>query len=188
MSASELAAPFSPSDGELIVRVGRGDRDAFGVLHARFARPIQRLAFMRLGDRGRAEDAVQETFAKVWRGAGTYRPERGAGGAWLYAVARNTITNQLRAPRELVGEVVDAATDEPGPAESAESEWTKARLQRALEALPGHEQELIRLAYWSGLSQAEIASRLGIPLGTVKTRNRRALMRLAEILDGEEIQ
>ena len=111
------------SDGELIQRTGEGDRAAFDTLYRRYARPVFGLALRRLGDRGRAEDAVQETFVSIWRSASTYKPER--------------------------------------------------------------EREVIALAYWSDLSQSEVAARLGIPLGTVKTRTRSALMHLAEILEGE---
>src|ERR1051325_105409 len=73
------------SDGELIQLVVAGARGAFELLYRRCARPVLGLALRRLGDRGRAEDAVQETFAAVWRSARTYRPERGAGAPWLYA-------------------------------------------------------------------------------------------------------
>src|SRR5512135_915033 len=84
------------SDGELIVRSADGDRGAFEVLYHRYARPVFGLALRRLGDRMRAEDAVQETFAAVWRSARTYKPDRGAGAPWLYAVARNAIVDRSR--------------------------------------------------------------------------------------------
>src|SRR6188474_2285482 len=84
------------TDGDLIARVGEGDRDAFEQLYRRYARPVFGLALRRLGDRGRAEDAVQETFASVWRAAKSYRPERGPGAPWLYAVARNAIVDRSR--------------------------------------------------------------------------------------------
>src|SRR5205085_2583625 len=82
-------APEECSDGELLQRIAAGDRAAFDVLYRRFVRPVFALALRRLGDRGRAEDATQETFASVWRSATSYRAERGAGAPWLYAVARN---------------------------------------------------------------------------------------------------
>src|SRR5881392_1071064 len=83
------------SDGELLHRIAAGDREAFDVLYRRFVRPVFALALRRLGDRGRAEDATQETFASVWRSAASYRPERGAGAPWLYAVARNAIVDRI---------------------------------------------------------------------------------------------
>src|SRR5881394_2715919 len=73
------------SDADLIQRVGRGDDGAFDTLYRRYARPVFALALRRLGDRGRAEDAVQETFASIWRSAASYKPERGPGAPWLYA-------------------------------------------------------------------------------------------------------
>src|SRR5881397_4348531 len=82
------------TDGELIVRIAGGDRPAFEELYRRYARPVLGLALRRLGDRGRAEDATQEAFASVWRSARSFRPERGAGAPWLYAVARNAIVDR----------------------------------------------------------------------------------------------
>jgi RNA polymerase sigma-70 factor (ECF subfamily) len=173
------------SDGELLERTGTGDRSAFEVLYRRYSRPVFGLALRRLGDRGRAEDAVQDTFVSIWRAAATYRSERGPGAPWLYAVARNAIIDRSRARNEPAVEVPDEPTLEAGPADRAEESWTQWRIHRALEELTEPEREVISLAYWSGLSQSEVADSLGIPLGTVKTRTRRALQRLAEVLEGE---
>jgi RNA polymerase sigma-70 factor (ECF subfamily) len=173
------------SDGELISRTADGDRGAFDVLYRRYSRPVFGLALRRLGDRGRAEDAVQETFASIWRAARIYRPERGPGAPWLYAVARNAITDRGRARSEPPAEVPDTPSTDAGPAERAESGWTAWRVHRALEELNTNERSVIELAYWSGLSQSEIAEFLNIPLGTVKTRTRAALARLAVLLEEE---
>ena len=173
------------TDGELITRSANGDRDAFEVLYRRYSRPVFGLALRRLGDRGRAEDAVQETFASIWRAARSYKPERGPGAPWLYAVARNAITDRGRARTEPPTEVPEQASSEPGPAERAESKWTAWRVHRALEGLSPNERTVVELAYWSGLSQSEIAEFLNIPLGTVKTRTRAALHRLAGLLEEE---
>src|SRR5581483_10220791 len=104
----------SGDDGALLVRVATGDRTAFDELYKRYVRSVFGLALRRLGDRGRAEDAVQETFAAVWRSARSYRPERGPAAPWLYAVARNAITDRLRARTETPGELPDSPADEPG--------------------------------------------------------------------------
>jgi RNA polymerase sigma-70 factor (ECF subfamily) len=176
------------ADGELIRLVGEGDHRAFGELYRRFARSVLGLALRRLRDRSRAEDATQETFAAIWRAAATYRPERGPGAPWLYAVARNAIVNQTRLRLELVPEVPDVPSDQPGPSEHAESDWLSRRVHRALRSLPAHERTLIELAYWSELSQSEIAARLNLPLGTVKTRTRSALGRLADLLERDELR
>ena len=173
------------SDGELIQRTGEGDRAAFDKLYRRYSRPVFGLALRRLGDRGRAEDAVQETFVSIWRAARTYDPARGPGAPWLFAVARNAIVDRSRARSEPPVEVPDEPSSESGPHERAELSWTQWRVHRALEDLPQKEREVIELAYWRGLSQSEVATALGIPLGTVKTRTRSALQRLSHILEGE---
>ena len=176
------------SDAELLQRIAAQDRAAFDELYRRFAPPVLRLALRWLRDRLRAEDATQETFAAVWRSAGTYRPERGPGAPWLYAVARNAIVNQTRARVDTVAEIPDSPSDRPGPSEEAESDWIKLRVRRAVKELPQQQRVLIELAYWSGLSQSEIAGRLDVPLGTVKTRTRAALARLDELLERDELR
>lgn len=185
LATIQVVAADPLTDGDLIARVGEGDSGAFEVLYRRYARPVFALALRRLGDRGRAEDAVQETFASVWRSAGSYRQDRGPGAPWLYAVARNAIVDRRRALGEPPAEGVEEASKDAGPAERAESSWTAWRVHRALAELPDHERQLIELAYWGGLSQSEIAEFLNVPLGTVKTRTRSALARLADLLEGE---
>lgn len=173
------------TDGDLLQLVGGGDREAFDTLYRRYARSVFGLALRRLGDRGTAEDAVQETFASVWRSAASYRPERGPGAPWLYAVARNAIADRGRRRPEPVAEVPDMPDADPLPGDRAEAEWVSWRIHRALEELPFTERQVIELAYWGGLSQSEVADFLGIPLGTVKTRTRSGLGRLATALEGE---
>jgi RNA polymerase sigma-70 factor (ECF subfamily) len=173
------------TDGDLIRRVARRDANAFEALYHRFARPVFGLALRRLGDRMRAEDAVQETFAAVWRSARTYKPDRGAGAPWLYAVARNAIVDRSRSRSDPPGEVPDIASTELGPDERAEASYVSWRVHRALESLPANERDVIELAYYGGLSQSEVSDFLGIPLGTVKTRTRAGLGRLADLLEGE---
>lgn len=173
------------TDGELLERIAGRDREAFDELYRRYARAVLGLALRKLGDRGRAEDAVQEAFTSVWRAAGSYDAGRGPGTPWLYTVARNAIVDGLRRTPEPPVEPADAAADQPGPDDSAEEAWLAWRVHRALETLPEHERPVIELAYWSGLSQSEIAAFLHLPLGTVKTRTRSALARLADALEEE---
>jgi len=173
------------TDGQLIARIATGDRPAFDELYRRYARAVLGLALRRLGDRGRAEDATQDAFVAIWRSARTYDSTRGKGAPWLYAVARNAITDGLRRTPEAVAELQDGPGSEPDPADQAETSWTAWRVHRALEVLPEHERPVIELAYWRGLSQSEIAAHLELPLGTVKTRTRSALARLADELDEE---
>lgn len=174
-----------PADGELLLRIADGDVEAFELLYRRYVRAVFALALRRLGDRSRAEDAVQETFAAVWRSAGSYRRDRGPGAPWLYAVARNAIVDRARLRTDVPGEVPDSESLETGPAEAAEAAYLSWRVHRALEELPEHERTVLELAYWGDLSQSEVASFLGIPLGTVKTRTRAGLGRLAALLEGE---
>ncbi|MFL5951920.1 MAG: RNA polymerase sigma factor [Gaiellaceae bacterium] len=192
LEARKEAAPREPflddpsvSDGDLIRRIARRDANAFEALYRRFARPVFGLALRRLGDRMNAEDAVQETFAAIWRSARTYKPERGPGAPWLYAVARNAIVDRSRGRSEPPGEGPELPSDEPSPAERAETSYTAWRVHRALETLGPNEREVIELAYYGGLSQSEVADYLNIPLGTVKTRTRAGLGHLADQLEGE---
>ena len=176
------------SDAELLARVGEHDSEAFEILYGRYVRPVFSLALRRLGDRGHAEDAVQEAFAAIWRSASTYRPERGAAGGWLYTVARNAIVDRLRRNGPAAdSELPELASAEAGPAQQAEDSYVSWRVHRALEELPPREREVIELAYWSGMSQSEVADYLGLPLGTVKTRTRSGLARLADELEGETL-
>jgi RNA polymerase sigma-70 factor, ECF subfamily len=177
-----------PSDSALLVQVADGEWSAFDELYRRYSRAILGLALRRLGDRGRAEDATQDAFTAIWRTSARFDPDRGSGAAWLYAVARNAIVDEARrkhAPP--VADPPDLVAREPLPDEEAEAAWTAWRLHRALAVLPEHESHLLELAYYAELSQSEIAAKLDMPLGTVKTRTRSALSRLAELLD-EELQ
>ena len=186
-SISEVSAD-SRTDAELIGLVATGDHRAFEELHRRYARPVLGIALRRIGDRGRAEDATQDTFASLWRSAGRFDPTRGKATSWLFTVARNAIIDGLRRrPEPTVDAPPESPEPGPGPDDAAESEWVSWRVHRALETLPDQERTLVELAYWSGLSQSEIAGHLGIPLGTVKTRTRSALSRLADEL-GDELR
>jgi RNA polymerase sigma-70 factor (ECF subfamily) len=180
-------ADSNRDDADLLAAIAAGDRGAFEELYHRFSRAVYGLSLRRLGDRERAEDALQETFAAVWRSARSYDPERGPAGPWLYAVARNAIVDRLRASGEPLAEPPDTPSPDAGPAEAAEAGWVAWRVHRALAELPEHERSVIELAYWSGLSQSEVARFLNIPLGTVKTRTRSGLSRLARLLDAEEL-
>ena len=182
------APTLDTSDAELLARVAEGDREAFELLYRRYVRPLFGLALRRLGDRGHAEDAVQEAFAAIWRSASTYRPERGAAGGWLYTVARNAIVDRLRRNGFATdAELPELVSHEPGPSEKAEDSYVSWRVHRALEELQPREREVIELAYWSGMSQSEVADYLGLPLGTVKTRTRSGLAHLASLLEGEDL-
>jgi RNA polymerase sigma-70 factor (ECF subfamily) len=183
-----MVAADSRTDAELLAQVADGDHGAFEELHRRYARSVLGIALRRMGDRGRAEDATQDTFASVWRSAARFDPSRGKATSWLFTVARNAIVDGLRRrPDATTADPPDVPAGDPGPDDVAESEWVSWRVHRALETLPPQERTLVELAYWGGLSQSEISDRLGLPLGTVKTRTRSALHRLADEL-GEELR
>jgi len=174
------------TDGALIEGVAAREREPFEELYHRYARSMLGLALRRLGDRGRAEDSVQEVFAAVWRSAGSYDRNRGPGGAWLYTIARNAMVDaHRRKPAPTMADPPEVVSTSPTPDEEAEASWNAWRVHRALETLPEHERAVIDLAYFSGLSQSEIAGFLQLPLGTVKTRTRSGLARLADALEGE---
>ena len=175
------------SDGALLCRIAERDLEAFEILYRRYARPVYGLALRRLNDRGRADDATQEAFAAVWRSAATYAPARGGGARWLFTVARNTIVDHARrgGRTRLVptAALPELAARDAGPEPAAEAGWLAFRVQAAVAELPERERLPLELAYWGGRSQSEIAQLLDLPLGTVKTRTRSALARLAVQLE-----
>ena len=174
------------TDGTLIEQIAAGERAAFEELYHRYARSVLGFALRRIGDRGRAEDSVQDVFAAVWRSAASYDRRRGPGGAWLYTIARNAIVDaQRRKPAPTMADPPEVVSPDLTPDEEAEASWNSWRVHRALETLPEAERSVIDLAYFSGLSQSEIAAFLDVPLGTVKTRTRSGLARLADALEGE---
>src|SRR3972149_6559111 len=123
----ELVREPDLTDSELIERVADGDRPAFEELYRRYARAVLGLALRRLGDRGRAEDAAQDAFVAIWRSARTYDSDRGTGAPWLYAVARNAITDGLRRAPEPTAELEDRPGGGPDPADRAEAARTARR-------------------------------------------------------------
>jgi RNA polymerase sigma-70 factor (ECF subfamily) len=185
---TEAPAEDDPSDAALLARVAKADGAAFEVLYHRYVRSIFGLALRRLHDRAQAEEVTQDAFAAVWRSAQSYKPERGSAGGWLYTVARNAIVDRLRRNSRRADtsyELPELASPEGGPDEQAEQSYTAWRVHRALEELNPNERQVIELAYWSGMSQSEVAEFLDQPLGTVKTRTRSALARLADVLEGD---
>ena len=188
MMAAVLAEPriaLVCSDGELIQRTGTGDRSAFEKLYRRYSRPVFGLALRRLGDRSRAEEAVQETFVSIWRSAKTYKPERGPGApgctAWLVtrsSIAAAPATSRRRKRRT-------RRRTKPAPTNTRNRRGRAGACTSALENLArtGARGDHARLLERALAKRSRREAR--IPLGTVKTRTRSALMHLAEILDGE---
>ena len=174
-------------DADLLALVAE-DRDqvAFEEFFSRYARSVYSLMVRQLGDAGWADDVVQEAFISVWRSARTYRPERGAVFGWLYTIARNAGYDAARRRQaQWLVDAPDRIDPAPTPEDQTAAKLDAFRLHVCIERLAQNEREIIELAYLKGMSQSEIATELDVPLGTVKTRNRAALMHLAEILEQE---
>ena len=174
-------------------RVARGDHDALAELYDRHARPVYSLALRILQDRADAEDIVQEAFAQAWAQASRYDAERGAVAAWLLTLARSRAIDRLRSRRARpdvasrvakVVDPVDVADRTATPDVALLSAEQIDRVRVALRDLPALQRVTLELAYYEGLSHAEIAEHLEQPLGTVKTRIRQGMIRLREALAG----
>jgi RNA polymerase sigma-70 factor (ECF subfamily) len=170
----------------LLARVSAGDEQAFAQLCDVFSGPVLGEALRHLADRAAAEDVTQEVFLRIWRNAHSFDPERGSAEAWIATIARNASRDALRRRATVA---VDESSERADPSADPPAEVSDAAesllLQTAVASLAPPLREVIELAYWQGLSQTEIAERLGDPLGTVKTRTRRALALLAEALEGQ---
>ena len=173
-----------PTDEQVLEAVGRGDDDALGELYDRFGRLAFRLAFRILRDRALAEDAVQEAFLAVWRSADAYKRERAKPSTWILTVVHRRAVDIVRREQSRRGEPLEVA---PEPSVGAADEDAvlrdrRAAVQAALTELPGDQRQALELAYYGGLTQSELAERLGVPLGTVKSRMFAGLGRLRELL------
>lgn len=201
-------AVVESDDAALVLAVAAGSEEALGALYDRHAPGIHAVAYRLTGDRGIAEEVVQETFLALWNRAEAFDPGVASLATWLRSIARNRAVDRLRAAGrrpQLVtmpggsGEddaaaaalerldpdlaVFGGAVRDPDPVEAAEAGDTRAAIAAALATMPEEERTVILLAYQHDLTQTEIAERLGWPLGTVKTRTRRALARLRATLE-----
>ncbi len=178
------------SDEAALTRMAQGEGDAVAELYDRHARPVYSLALRILGDVTEAEDVVQEVFSQAWRQASRYNTSRGAVAAWLLMLARSRAIDRLRARRarpKIASDehAADTLIDTGLPVDSQVISFEQiTRVRAALDELPMLQKLAIELAYFEGLTHAEIAARLEQPLGTVKTRIRLALMKLREVLAG----
>jgi RNA polymerase sigma-70 factor (ECF subfamily) len=176
------------SDEDLLALVAeRRDQAAFDEFYGRYRRAVYAVVVRLIGDHAGSEDVVQQAFINIWRAAAGYRRERGPATGWMFAIARNAAFDAMRS-REASSrwEMPDTPDDGPGPGERAAAAEEAFRVHAAVDQLPDREREVIELAYFDGLSQSEVAARLGAPLGTIKTRTRRALARLADRLADDE--
>jgi RNA polymerase sigma-70 factor (ECF subfamily) len=165
-------------DMELLSRVGQGDENAMETVFRRYSGPVYSVALRVLHDSGQAEDVLQEIFLRLWRKPAAFVQGRGSLGAWLVVVTRNRAIDLLRR-RKLTDSVDDVVLASPiNVADDAERNAMMEKVRGVLSNLPQEQRKSLELAYFEGLSHAEIASRTGDPLGTVKTRIRLALISL----------
>ena len=173
------------SDEALVALVGRSDETALAELYDRVGAAAYGLAYRVLRDEALAEDAVQEAFLGLWRSAGSFVPERAKASTWILTLVHRRAVDLVRREQRRRTEPL-AAAGEPAVGSAEESAWARferERVQAALAQLPDQQREAIELAYYGGYSQSELAERLGVPLGTIKSRMFAGLARLREVLD-----
>ena len=178
-------------EATLLARIARRDTTAFETLYDRYSRPVYSLALRMLGNPQAAQEVAQEIFLHIWRGAGEFIPTRGSARSWVLSVAHHRTVDALRRQRVRTAEpFAEGDSGAGGGADVVEQalrgvEGTTVR--RALMTLSPEQREAIVLAYYGGYTQQEIANRLRIPLGTVKTRIRDGMQRLrVRLVQGEE--
>jgi RNA polymerase sigma-70 factor (ECF subfamily) len=175
------------SDEALVALVARGDEAALAELYDRVGRVAYGLAFRVLRDDRLAEDAVQDAFLAVWRTAAAFRAERAKASTWILTLVHRRAVDVVRREERRRVELLDEATRDAATSESAEDaawlRFERQRVQGALQQLPDTQREAIELAYYGGYSQSELAERLGLPLGTIKSRMFAGLVRLRELLN-----
>jgi RNA polymerase sigma-70 factor (ECF subfamily) len=183
-----LYARIAESDAALAERIAAGDAEALRQVYERLAGKVRAIALRVLGRPAEADDVLQDTFLEVWRLAGVFDPARGSLSTWVATLAhRRSVDRLRRRGTRPLGEAaagLPAATgDSPAdPREDAAAREDRLRIQRALAALPPEQREAIELMYYGGLSQSEAATRLGLALGTLKSRVRAAMGRLGQVL------
>jgi len=177
------------ADAGLIRRIAAGDRSALAGLYDRQARPLFTTALRILNDAAEAEDVVHDVFVTLWEKAAEFEPQRGSVFAWTVTLVRNRSIDRLRMRRrraEILGQSLpgELGPSEAGPAadESAVRDDQARAVRASVAALPPEQRRALELAFFGGLTQEEIAARLKEPLGTIKARIRRGLLKLRDSL------
>lgn len=169
------------ADAQLLLRLASPDAgDAVERLYDRFARRIYRIGLRALGDRQLAEDMVQDTFVRIWRSAPRFDPERGNASAWIFSIARRAA---IDAHRRRPPAAPELPHDLVADADQFEVLVTGVTVRDALEALSPAHREVLELTYDAELSQASIAERVGVPVGTIKSRTYHAMRALRGVLE-----
>ena len=179
------------SDEALLAAVAGRDRAAFAELFARYAGRVKGFLIQSGAEEGAAEEIAQEVMVTLWRRAARFEPDRAGAATWIFTIARNRRIDGLRRAGRAAAAGSEPMID-PEPAASAEAGMAgadrDARVRAAVAALSEDQRAVVRLAFFSGLSQSEIAARLGLPLGTVKSRLRLAFDRLRRELGADFIE
>jgi RNA polymerase sigma-70 factor (ECF subfamily) len=170
-------------DHDLAVRFRDGDPDAIREVYRLYSGSMYALSRSLLADREHAKDAVQQTFLQAWRAAARFDPDRSLA-AWLHQICRRVCIDRYRRERKAAAAVTTNGSvgDLPTEGPSMEQTWTTWEVRRAIDELPALEREIVRLAHLEGWSFTQIAERLDVPVGTVKSRSHRAHRRLASSL------
>jgi RNA polymerase sigma-70 factor (ECF subfamily) len=175
---------------ELLKRVGQGDRGSFEALYDRFSRVLFSTAYRVLNNQEAAEDVLQDVFIQIWEKAPLYDPARGKPMTWAITLTRNKAIDRLRSTQrrsrlqdelQQESETVEQF-DDKSSFDAVSSVETAEMVREAVKKLSKDQREAIELAFFSSLTQTEISERLKQPLGTVKARIRRGMMKLKELL------
>lgn len=182
------AADDRQSLSDALARVARGSQSALEEVYSRTSAKLFGLCLRILGDRGEAEDALQEVYVSVWRRAGTFDPARASPITWLAALARNRAIDRLRSagrqrPAEPLDEALGIADGSADALAQLEGSEDRRRLMACVGALEERQSRSIRAAFFEGLTYSELAERASVPLGTMKSWIRRGLLRLRECLE-----
>lgn len=188
---SEQARSLDPSErraeeAALLARIRDRDESAVEELYTRYSGPLYSLAYQVTGADRFAQDVVQEVFIAVWKDAGRFDPARGALGPWLFSLARHKAIDLVRREANVRKRTADVDLEfEMSPDDVDQEAWLRIRRDRvraAIESLPEAQRTALELAFFAGLTHVEVSERLGIPLGTAKTRIRTALLKLRDLL------
>jgi RNA polymerase sigma-70 factor (ECF subfamily) len=184
------------SDADLIERVAGGDARALEVLYDRYSRVVYSFALRIVGDQQIAEELLQEVFFRTWQQGGSFRANRGSFVTWLLSITHNMAIDEVRKRRRRPQKAENddpetALAGVPDTGQDVEEEvWLgslRETITAAMATLPPAQREAVELAYFQGLTQREIAERLGEPLGTIKTRMRLGMQKLRDLLEGSEV-
>lgn len=178
--------PASQDITRLIVRVSMKDRAAFDLLYRRTSAKLFGVCLRVLGDRGEAEEALQDVYVKIWTKADRFAASELSPISWLVAIARNQSIDRLRARRErpmTIDAALEVPDEKPGPEAQAVAGGERDRIDACLQELEQDRAAAVRGAYLNGDSYAELAERFSVPLNTMRTWLRRSLLKLKECLE-----